>query len=158
MGPFMELLDAITSVMLGAEVGSRASRIVRASDIDPFIQRLEDTGAPRGIERCGDGSLCHGDTVLVYAVEPLVTPEGQGLADVAVSQLETYGATVERVEQPHESVLSVGCSAEERWLEVRIVASRGWVFLIDAPSPRDAGSVTELLDRTIAEFEAPSTR
>ena len=63
MGPFMELLDAITSVMLGAEVGSRASRIIRASDIDPFIQRLEESGAPRGIERCGDDSFRHGDTV-----------------------------------------------------------------------------------------------
>ena len=93
------------------------------------------------------------DTVLVYAVEPLLTPEGHGLADVAVSQLEAYGATVERVEQPHESVLSVGSSVEERWLEARILASRGWVFLISAPSARECGSVAELLDRAIAEIE-----
>jgi hypothetical protein len=80
----LELLDAITTIMLGAESGSRVGRIGRASDIDPFILRLEEMGAMEGIERCGDESLCHGETVLVYAVEPLITPEGKGLADVAV--------------------------------------------------------------------------
>jgi hypothetical protein len=59
MNPLLELLDAITTVMLGAESGSRVARIAKASDIDPFILRLEEMGATGGIERCGDDSLCH---------------------------------------------------------------------------------------------------
>jgi hypothetical protein len=123
MSLLIEFLSALTNTMLGVESSRRAGRVARAFDIDPFIQRLEDLGAPEGIERCGDDSLCHGEAVLVYAAEPLVTPEGQRLADVAVSQLETSGATIERVEQPHGHVLSMASSTQERWLEARILAN-----------------------------------
>lgn len=91
-------------------------------------------------------------------MEPLITPEGKGLADVAVLQLEAHGARVHKVEQPHELVLSAAGSIEEGWLEARILASRGWIFLIDSPSERDAGFLAELLDRAIAEIERPSSR
>ena len=104
MSVLIEFLEAITNVMIGVEEGGRAGRISRASDIVPLIRRLEEMGAPRGMERCGEDSLCLGEGVLIYAVEPLITPEGQGLADVAVHQLETSGASVERVEQPHDGV------------------------------------------------------
>jgi hypothetical protein len=130
----IEFLEAITNVMIGVEEGSRAGRIARASDIDPFIRRLEGMDATPGIERCGEDSLRHGEAVLVYAVEPLITPEGRGLADVAVHQLEASGASVERVEQPHTGVLSAAASLDEGWLEARILASRGWLFLISAPT------------------------
>jgi hypothetical protein len=156
VNPLIELLDTITTVMLGAESGGRVGRIGKASEIDPFIRRLVEMGTSGGIEVCGDDLLCHGETVLVYAVEPLITPEGKGLADVAVRQLEAHGAVVERAEQPQEHVLSVAGSIQERWLEARIVASRGWVFLIDAPSMRRAGFLAGLLDRAIAEIEEPS--
>ena len=156
MSLLLELLDAITSVMLGYEEGGRAGRIGRASDIDPFIHRLAEAGAPRGIERCGEDFLCLGEAVLVYAVEPLVTPGGQGLADVAVHQLETNGASVERVGQPHEGVLSAAGSLDDGWLEARILASRGWVFLISAPTEWDARALSAPLDRQIAEVEPDS--
>jgi hypothetical protein len=55
-------------------------------------------------------------------------------------------------------VLSAAGSTEEGWLEPRILASRGWIFLIDAPSERDVGFLAELLDRAIAEIERPSRR
>jgi hypothetical protein len=157
MNAFLELLDAITTVMLGVESGQESRRIGKASDIDPFILRLEELGGS-GIERCGEDSFCHGETVLVYAVEPLITPEGQGLSDVAIRQLGALGAVVERVEQPHEHVLSTAGSIDGRWLEARILASRGWVFLIDAPSERHAGFLAGLLDHAIGEIEDPSPR
>jgi hypothetical protein len=153
---FLELLDGITTIMLGAEEGDRVGRIGRASDIDPFVVRLEKLGASRGIERCADDSLCLGNAVLVYAVEPLITPGGQGLADVAVHQLEASGASIEQVKQPHAGVLSVAGSLEEGWLEARIVASRGWVFLISAPTEWDARSLSAPLDVQIAELERDS--
>lgn len=156
MNALLELLDAITSIMLGVEEGGRAGRIGRASDIDPFILRLEDLGASRGVERCADDSLCLGEAVLVYAVEPLITPEGQGLADVALQQFEANGASVERVKQPHQGVLSVAGSLEGGWLEARILASRGWVFLISAPSEWDARGLAGPLDVHIAELQGDS--
>ena len=116
-----------------------------------------DIGEPHGIERCGEDSLCHGDEVLVFAVEPLVTPEGEGLADVAVGQLETFGVAVERVEQPHESVLSIAGSIEGGWLQVRVVAPRGWIFLVTTPSEQES-MLAELVDRAIAEIEGSSAR
>lgn len=157
MSLLVEFLDAVTSVMIGIEEGGRAGRIARASDIDPFILRLMVIGEPHGIERCGEDSLCQGDEVLVFAVEPLVTPEGKGLADVAVGQLETFGVAVERVEQPYESVLSIGGSIEGGWLEARVIAPRGWILLITTPSERDS-MLAELVDRAIAEIERPSAR
>jgi hypothetical protein len=153
----IEFLDAVTTVMLGVESGGRAGRIARASDIDPFILRLMEIGEPHGIQRCGEDSLCQGDEVLVFAVEPLVTPEGKGLADVAVGQLETFGVVVERVEQPHASVLSIAGSNEGGWLEARVVAPRGWILVITTPSGRDS-VLAELVDRAIAEIEGPSAR
>ncbi len=143
--------------MLGVEEGGRAGRIGRASDIDPFILHLMDIGEPHGIERCGGDSLCQGDEVLVFAVEPLVTPERKGLADVAVGQLETFGVAVERVEQPYESVLSIAGSIDGAWLQARVVASRGWIFLITTPSERGS-LLAELVDRAIDEIEGSSAR
>lgn len=122
MSLLIEFLEAITNVMIGVEEFGRVGRIGRASDIDLFIRRLEEAGAPRGIVRCGEESLCHEESVLVYAVEPLITPEGKGLAGVAVRQLVAQGARIDRVEHPHEHVLSAAGSNEERWLEARIVA------------------------------------
>ena len=157
MSLLIEFLDAVTTVMIGVESGGRAGRIARASDIDPFILRLMDIGEPHGVERCGEDSLCQGDEVLVFAVEPLVTPEGKGLADVAVGQLEAFGVAVERVEQTCESVLSIAGSIEEVWLEARVVAPRGWILLITTPAGRDSMLAT-LVDRAIAEIEGPSAR
>jgi len=154
----IEFLEAITNVMLGIDEGGRAGRIARASDIEPFILRFHGMAAPPGIERCGEDSFCLGGAVLVYAVEPLLTPEGHGLADVAVEQMEAHGAAVERIGQPHESVLSVAGSVVEGWLEARILASRGWVFLISGPSESACGSLAAALDRAIAEIEGSSTR
>ena len=158
MSLLIEFLEAITNVMLGVEEGTRARRIARASDIEPFILRLDEMAAPQGMERCGEDSLCLGEAVLVYAVEPLLTPEGQGLVDVAVQQLEAHGAAVEWIEQPHENVLSVAGSVVEGWLEARVLASRGWVFLISAPSEPACVSLAAVLDRAIAEIEDPSGR
>ena len=158
MSLLIEFLDAVTTVMLGVESGGRAGRIARASDIDPFILRLLEVGEPHGIERCGEDSLCQGDEVLVFAVEPLVTPEGKGLADVAVGQLETIGVAIEQVERPYESVLSIAGSIEGGRLEARVVATRGWILLITAPSELDS-LLAELVDRALAEFEGgPSVR
>ena len=157
MSLLIEFLDAVTTVMIGIEEGGRSGRIGRASEIDPFILRLLEIGEPHGIERCGEDSLCLGDEVLVFAVEPLVTPEGKGLADVAVGQLETFGVTIERVEQPYESVLSIAGSIEGLWLEARVVAPRGWILLITTPSERSS-MVAELVDRAIAEIEGTSAR
>jgi hypothetical protein len=157
MSLVIEFLEAITNVMIGVEEGSRPARIARAADIDPFILRLMDIGEPHGIERCGEDSLCQGDEVLVFAVEPLVTPEGEGLADVAVGQLEAVGVAIERVERPYESVLSIAGSIEGGWLEARVVAPRGWILLTTAPSERDS-LLAELVDRAIAEFEGSSVR
>jgi hypothetical protein len=154
----IEFLEAITNVMIGIEEGGRAGRIARSSDIEPFILRLDDIGAPQGMERCGEDSFCLGEAVLVYAVEPLLTPEGHGLADVAVRQLEAHGAAVQRIGQPREGVLSVAGSVVEGWLEARILASRGWVFLISAPSEQACGSMATVLDRAIVEIEGPSAR
>lgn len=157
MSLLIDLLTAVTNVMIGVEEMGKPGRIARAFEIEPFIVRLLEIGEPHGIERCGEDSLCQGDEVLVFAVEPLVTPEGKGLADVAVGQLETVGVAIERVERPYESVLSIAGSIEGGWLEARVVASRGWIFLITAPSERDS-LLAELVDRAIAEFEGPSAR
>jgi hypothetical protein len=157
MSLLLEFLDAVTTVMIGVESGGRVGRIGRASDIDPFILRLMEIGEPHGIERCGEDSLCQGEEVLVFAVEPLVTPEGKGLADVAIGQLETVGVAIERVERPYESVLSIAGSMEGGWLEARVVAPRGWILLTTAPSERDS-LLAELVDRAIAEFEGSSVR
>jgi hypothetical protein len=136
MSLLIEFLEGITNAMIGVEQMGRPGRIARAFEIEPFILRLVGIGEPDGIERCGEDSLCQGDEVLVFAVEPIVTPEGKGLADVAVGQLETRRVAIQRVERPHESVLSIAGSIGGGWLEARIVATRGWILLIMAPSER----------------------
>ncbi len=158
MSFLVEIVELITDSMIVAEGISRDVTYSRATDIEPFIRRLEALGIPRGVERCEDGAFCLGDSVLVYAVEPLLTPEGRGLADVAVEQLETHGARIERVDRPHEHVLSIAASTESDWLEARILAARGWVFLISGPAGTDRVALTEILDASIAEIEHPSTR
>jgi hypothetical protein len=152
----IEFLEAITGVMIGVDEVSRTTTYSRRTDIAPSVRRLEDVGTHRGVVRCGKESLCQGAAVLVYAVEPLLTPEGDGLADVAVRQLGSSGAAIERVEQPHEHVLSVACSTEEGWLEARIFAARGWVFLVSAPTEHDAEVLVSLLDAQIVEVEGDS--
>lgn len=103
--------------------------------------------------RCGDDTFCFGDAHLVFAVEPLVTPEGRGLADVAVEQLEQRGVTIARVERSHSHVLSVAGSTREGWIEGRILSSRGWVFLINAPTEPEGSALADILDRKIAVIE-----
>jgi hypothetical protein len=153
-----DLLDAIASIAFGVEEGSRPGRIARASDIEPFIASLEELGGPRGVHRCGSDSFCLGRAVLVYDVEALLTPEGEGIADVAVRQLEDHGVAIERVGQPHVSVLSVAGSTAEGWLEGRIIAPRGWVFLVSAPTESESRALADILDRAIVGAEGSSTR
>jgi hypothetical protein len=57
------------------------------------------------------------------------------------------------VEQPHEHVLSVAGSTEEGWLEARVFAARGWVFLVSAPTEGEATQLVDVLDRQIEEIE-----
>jgi len=150
-------MELITRSMIVAEGISRDVTYSHAIEIEPFIRRLEALGIPRG-GRCEDGAFCLGDSVLVYAVEPLLTPEGRGLADVAVEQLETHGARIERVNRPHEHVLSIAATTDDGWLDARILAARGWVLLISGPAGTDRVALTEILDASIAEIEAPLTR
>jgi hypothetical protein len=108
----LALAELITDAMYGVQEASSTSTLIRRTDIDPFVRRLEDVGVPRGLVRHGDDTLSLGEAILVYAVEPLVTPEGRGLADVAVDQLESHGTTIERVWQPSEH-------ARRFWLDRR---------------------------------------
>jgi hypothetical protein len=126
------------------------------TDIDWFINALDEAGREVGIARCGDDALCLGDALLVFAVEPLMTPERQGLADVAVEQLEANGVKVERVTQPHEHVLAMAGSTENGWLEGRVLASRGWVFIVSAPAQQETTALVDLLDEQIEKIEGPS--
>jgi hypothetical protein len=42
------------------------------------------------------------------------------------------------------------------WLEGRIFAARGWVFLISAPTEHEAEALVDLLDVQIVEVEGDS--
>jgi hypothetical protein len=99
-----------------------------------------------------------GDALMVFAVEPLMTPDRRGLADVAVEQLEANGVEVERATQPHEHVLAVAGSTDDSWLETRILASRGWVFLVTARTREDTTALVDLLDEQIEKVEGPAPR
>jgi hypothetical protein len=119
MSLLAELLEAITSVMLGIEEGGRVGRIGRASEIEALMRDLEEAGHARGIRPASEeGSLILGSAVLVSTVEPLVSPDGRGLAEDAVNQLASHGVSLDRIEQPHPHVLAVAGSTAEGHLEV----------------------------------------
>jgi hypothetical protein len=140
----------------GVDEYSRTAAFTSNTDIDWFINALDEAGRDAGLARCGDDAMCLADALMVFGVEPLLTPERRGLADVAIEQLEANGVTVERATQPFERVLSVAGSTESGWLEGRILASRGWVFLVTAPSERGCSDLVELLDDLIANVEGPA--
>ena len=94
----------------------------------------------------------------MFGIEPLLTPDRRGLADVAVEQLEANGVEVERVCRPHEHVLAVAGSTENGWLETRILASRGRVFLVSGGTQEETTALADLLDGQIAKVETPRSR
>jgi hypothetical protein len=155
MSLLVELADLIHATMVGIDEISRNATYSRNTDLVPFIEGLEDAVVDDGPRRCGDDAFCLGEAVLVFAVEPLLTPEGKGLADVAVDQLGSHGVTIERVGRRFQHVLAVTGTTRDGALESRILASRGWVFLVMGPE-QDVQELTALLDARIATFEAPS--
>jgi hypothetical protein len=149
----LDVLDLITTSMIGARDLSQHSTFARQIDISPFVSSVEERARPFGLTRVGEDTFRLGSASLVYGVEPLLTPEGRGLADVAVDQLEWNGVEVHRVTQPHEHVLAIEGSKNGGWLEARILAARGWIFLIDAPSEAEGSEMATILDDAITEIE-----
>jgi hypothetical protein len=80
----VELMELITDTMVGVDQVSRDAAYSRAVDIAPFVDDLGAAGLDGGLTSCGEQAFCLGETVLLFAVVPLITPEGIGLADVAV--------------------------------------------------------------------------
>jgi hypothetical protein len=157
MSSLLELVGVIADAMVGAGEISRNTAYSRNTDIGPFIEHLEASAMGGQPVRCGDDALCLGEAIMVFAVEPLVTLEGRTLADVAVQQLDEHGVRIDRVGQPFERVLSVIGTSGDGLLEGRIIASRGWVFLVTGPE-RDVRALSAILDASIAGFEGTSTR
>jgi hypothetical protein len=148
----IELMDFITKTMIvGGELSQQAT-YAQNVDIRPLIQGLDDDDR---LLRCGDDAFCLGEAIMLYAVEPLLTPEGKGLADVAVAQLETHGVKVERTERRLDHVLALTGTTRDGALEGRIVAQRGWVFLVIGPE-LDVRALVEVLDARIAAIESRS--
>jgi hypothetical protein len=138
------------------DVGDAAGRTSfgRAVDLEPFVRRLETAVRAQGGERCGDDRLCLGDAVLVYETQPLVTSDGRALAEQARGQLDDVdGLTLTRIDRPHENVLSLAGSTDEGSVEVRIVAHRGWIFVVVAADETAAGRLTKPLDEEIDAME-----
>jgi hypothetical protein len=151
----VELMELITDTMVGVDQVSRDAAYSRAVDIAPFVDDLGAAGLDGGLTSCGEQAFCLGEAVLLFAVEPLITPEGIGLADVAVEQLEGHGVRIEQVQRRFRDVLAVAGTTPEGHLESRILASRGWVFLVIGPE-HDSRSVTAILDERIAAIERSS--
>ena len=152
LGAFAELIyDALS----GIKDYNGAAAFSSNTDIEWFINALDVAGEEAGLTRCGDDALCLGDALLVFAIEPLFTPERKGLADVAVEQLEASGVKVEWVAQPHEHVLAMAGSTQSGWLEGRVLASRGWVFLVSGPTRPETSALVGLLDGQIEKIEGP---
>ena len=149
----MLFTELIYDVLWGTNEFNRTAASSSNTDIDWFINALEEAGREEGIARCGDDALCLGDSLLVFAVEPLLTPERRGPADVAAEQLAANGVGVERVTQPHEHVLAVAGSTKESWLEGRILASRGWVFPVTGRTQDESADLVGLLDELIEKVE-----
>jgi hypothetical protein len=158
VNPLLELLDTIFTIALGAEEGSWAGRIARASDLDPFFEVLQANGQPYGLERCGESSFCLDDAVLVYEIKPLITPDRKSIVDGALDQLEVAGVAIDAVERHHPGVLSLSGSSSSGTLDVRIVPARGWVFLVNASDPESAHPLVDVLDATIATLEQQDDR
>jgi len=142
--------------MLGVEEQRKQAAFHRSIDIDPFIDRLEQRGANLGLRRCAEQTLCLDDGVLVYAVEPLLTPDGRALADVVVPEMEEKGVRIDRVQRLRQNVLGFAGSSSDAWLTGRIVADTGWLFLINAPDETASAAVVNLLDEVIAGPEGIS--
>jgi hypothetical protein len=148
-----ELLSVIADVVISSDQAARDMRWIRATDLEPFLQRFRSVSADSGVTPCGEDCFSLDDAVLIYEVHPLVTPEGTPLAEAAVHQLETNGVTVHRVWHPHERVLAYTGSSREGAIEGRVLPARGWVFLLTG-EPRSAiERLRDLLDDTIVEFE-----
>jgi hypothetical protein len=153
VNPLLELLDTIYLILLGQEEASWTSRIARAADLDPFLKVLRANGEADGLHACGELSLCLDGAVLVYEVQPLITPDRRNIADGAFDDLETNGVSIRSIRQPHPGVLAFSGSSSEGALEGRIVPARGWIFLISASDETSLVRLRELLDATIAVVE-----
>ena len=152
MSLLIELMNVITETMIVGGQLSQQATYARNVDIRPLIESLE---VDDRLLRCGDDAFCLGEAIMVYAVEPLLTPEGRGLADVAVEQLETHGVNVERAERRLKHVLALTGTTRDGALEGRIVAPRGWVFLVIGPE-LDARALAQILDARIAGIDPGS--
>lgn len=151
----MVFANLIYDALNGIDEFNRTTAYSSNTDIEWFINALDEAGREVGLTRCGENALCLGDALLVFAIEPLFTPERRGLADVAVEQLEANGVGVERVAQPHEHVLAMAGSTDTGWLEGRVLASRGWVFLASGPTQDETSALVGLLDDQIEKVEGP---
>ena len=154
----LDLLEAITNVVLGVESASQSSRLTRASNLDLFLDRFETGSRDEDIEGCGDGSFCSGEAVLVAEVHPLMAPDRTGIAEAALEQLEENGVSIDEITLPHTGVLSFAGSSPEGAMQGRVIPTRGWVFLIIGEPGKDTETLSRLLDSTIESFEGLATK
>ena len=151
----MGFAELIYDALNGINDFNRTAAYSANTDITWFINALEEAGRDLGVARTSDDVLSVGDALMVSGIEPLLTPDRRGLADVAAGQLEANGVEVERVTQPHEHVLAIAGTTGNGWLETRILASRGWVFLVNGPTQQGTRTLVDLLDEQIEKVEGP---
>lgn len=157
MSSLIELLTEIANSLVPVGEYAQVRRFERAVDLEPFIAGMEETIRRAGGQRCGEDRLCLDDGVLIYEVQPLLSPDRRGLAEDVRRQLgDVEGLTVTRIERPYEHVLGMAASTAGGWVEVRIVAHRGWVFLVGADDEASAGRLTSILDHAVDALESPS--
>lgn len=159
MSSLLDLASAVADILYGAGDAARSRSFIRAVDIEPFIEAIEMAVRREGGERCGDDRLCLDAAVLVYEPQPLLSPDRRGSAEHTRRQLDDVeGLTLTRIERPHEHVLALSGSVDDGWVDVRIVAHRGWIFVVGATDEPTAAHLTSILDAEIAATERSSGR
>lgn len=159
MSSFADLASIVAELLYDVGDAARSTSFHRAVDIQPFVEGLETAVRRDGGQRCGEDRLCLDDAVLVYETQPLLMPDGRGLADHARRQVdEIEGLTLTRVERPHEHVLSLAGSTRDGVVEVRIVSHRGWIFVVGAADDPASSRLAAVLDEQIDAIERPSGR
>jgi hypothetical protein len=154
MSSVADILEALGNITWGVADHRRTTAFVRATDIEPFLEALGAAVHHEGGGPCGENQLCLGGAVLVHDVQPLLSPDRQGLAEEVRRQIEAaHGMTIERIERRHEYVLSLACTTSEGWVEVRVLAHRGWILVISASDEGAARQLADVLDDEIDRVE-----
>jgi hypothetical protein len=94
--------------------------------------------------------------VLIFQLQPLLTPDRKGLAEGSLTQLEENGVSINEVSQPSSGVVAYSGLSPEGPIQGRVIADRGWVFLIVGEGPATE-LLRRLLDKVITSFEGDTS-